>query len=86
MYNWEEKRGAFFKPRIGFPFSLATLVRTRAALLHFRGTLTKEKELKISQIKLMSSSVHATSRGQILSKLRTSTSSPNVLSKIKKHK
>ena len=77
---------AFFKPRIGFPFLFGNIARARAALLHFRGTLTKEKELKPSQVKLISSSIHTTSRGQTLSELRRSTSSPNVLSKIKKYK
>lgn len=65
VYNWEEKKGAFFEPRIGFPLSLATLARTRAALLHFKGTLTKEKERKLSQIKLKSSSITQPQEGRL---------------------
>ena len=59
-------------------FSFAILGKVRAAQLHRKRMLIKEREReKISLISLMSSKIQATSREQILSLFRKSTSSEN---------
>ena len=59
-------------------FSFVILGKVRAAQLHRKRMLIKEREReKISLISLMSSKIQATSREQILSLFRKSTSSEN---------
>ena len=57
LYNLEKKRATSFRPNSIYFLSYAALASTRITLIHYKDTLTKKVERKLSQIRIISSSI-----------------------------